>query len=217
MKKIMYSVIGTILLAGGLYGAWKMTSKPTEIKQINFTFSKNDRIKGNKDSKVILIEYSDFQCPACKAYFPLVKQIADTFKDKAAIIYRHFPLPQHQNAQKAAYSAESAGNQGKFWEMHDLLFKNQENWSDKSNIDELLLSYAKELKLDEEQFKKDIASKKIHDKVDTDVSSGQEAGVNSTPSFFLNGEKLDNPSNFETFKKIIEKAVDSQSINKKNM
>lgn len=211
MKKIGYYLVLTIILIGGLFGVWKITSKSTETKPIDFTLTKNDRTKGNKESKVILIEYSDFQCPACKAYFPLVKQIADTFKDKIAIVYRHFPLPQHQNAQKAAYAAEAAGAQGKFWDMHDLLFKNQENWADKSNADEILLSYAKELKLDEEQFKKDKESKAIKEKVNADLSSGQEAQVNSTPSFFLNGEKLDNPQNFEAFKKIIEETIANQN------
>ncbi len=163
-----------------------------------------------------MIEYSDFQCPACKAYSPIAKQIADEFKDKIAFVYRHFPLPQHQNAQKAAYSAESAGNQGKFWEMHDLLFKNQDNWSNKSNADELFLSYAKELKLDEEQFKKDMESKTIKEKIDTDLSNGQKAGVNSTPFFFLNGQKLDNPQNFETFKKIIEEALKEEALKTSN-
>lgn len=211
MKKIGYYLVLTIILIGGLFGVWKITSKPTETKPIHFTLTKNDRTKGNKESKVILIEYSDFQCPACKAYFPLVKQITDTFKDKIVIVYRHFPLPQHQNSQKAAYAAEAAGAQGKFWDMHDLLFKNQENWADKSNADEILLSYAKELKLDEEQFKKDRESKTIKEKVDADLSSGQEAQVNSTPSFFLNGEKLDNPQNFEAFKKIIEETIANQN------
>lgn len=203
MKKLIYSIAWTIILIIGFFGVWKITSKPKSVKRIDFTLTKADRIKGSKNAKAVLIEYSDFQCPACKAYFPIVKKIADSFKDKISIVYRHFPLPQHQNAQKASYAAEAAGNQGKFWEMHDLLFKNQNDWADKSNADALFLSYAKELKLNEEQFKKDIQSKIIRDKVYADVLSGQQAEVNSTPTFFLNGEKLENPSNLDEFKKKI--------------
>jgi protein-disulfide isomerase len=92
--------------------------------------AQDDWVKGNKDSKVIVVEYSDFQCPACAAYFPMVEQVMDEYKDKVAFVYRHFPLTSiHPHAEPMARAAEAAGKQGKFWEMYELIFKNQNAWS----------------------------------------------------------------------------------------
>lgn len=209
-QKILYAIIGIVITVGVLFGVWKMTSKPATPKPTALPLTKEDWVKGKQNAKVILIEYSDFQCPACKAYAPIVKQISKEFNNTIAIVYRHFPLPQHQNAEKAAYVAEAAGAQGKFWEMHDLLFDNQTEWSDKKNPDELLLSYAKELKLDETRFTQDIQSQAVKKKVETDLLSGQTAGVNATPTFFLNGEQFDNPSSFAQFKKKIEEMLNQK-------
>lgn len=94
------------------------------------TITADDWVKGKKDSKVVLVEYSDFQCPACAAYFPMVEQVMDEYKDKVAFVYRHFPLISiHPYAEPMARASEAAGKQGKFWEMYQLIFKNQTAWS----------------------------------------------------------------------------------------
>ena len=167
--------------------------------------SQLDYSKGNREAAVILVEYSDFQCPACAAYYPLVKQLSEEFGDKMVFIYRHFPLSQHQNAESAAVAAEAAGRQGKFWEMHDLIFDNQNEWAKSArwSVEDIFVKYAEKLNLDLEKFKADLDLKEIKQKVSKDLESGVNAKVNGTPTFFLNGKKLSTPRSYEEFKKII--------------
>ena len=104
----------------------------------------------------VLIEYSDFQCPACKAYYPVVSKIADELGTKVQVVYRNYPLSQlHKNARTAASAAEAAGKQGKFWEMHDVLFINQEKWSESKDVKRDFSAYAKAIGLSVEQFTQD--------------------------------------------------------------
>ncbi|MEK7568190.1 MAG: thioredoxin domain-containing protein [Patescibacteria group bacterium] len=174
--------------------------------------SQLDYSKGNREAAVILVEYSDFQCPACAAYYPLVKQLSEEFGDKAVFVYRHFPLSQHQNAEFAAIAAEAAGRQGKFWEMHDLIFNNQNEWakSAKWSVEDIFIKYAEKLNLDLEKFKADLDLKEIKQKVSKDLESGVNAKVNGTPTFFLNGKKLSTPRSYEEFKEIIELIINKQ-------
>jgi len=168
----------------------------------------SDQTKGNSESKVLLVEYGDFQCSACGRYHPLLKQLNQEFGDRIQFVYRHFPLKQtHRNAEPAAFAAEAAGKQGKFWEMHDLIFEGQENWSEKRNAKDTFVEYAKSLDLDMEKFQTDVKSKEIKNKVRNDYSSGIKAGVNSTPTLFLNGKKLRNPRDYEELKKLVEDAL----------
>lgn len=196
-----------------LLGVWQLTApagpKPTASQ---LKLSPNDWVKGNKKAPAILIEYSDFQCPACAAYQPIVKKIAETYRDKIAFVYRHFPLPQHQNAGKAAFAAEAAGRQGKFWEMHDLIFTKQKDWSEHKKAAELFREYAQSLKLNLKQYDADIKSVAIKAKVESDLRSGAKADIKGTPTFFLNGEILDNPGSFEEFKKAIDANLKEKQI-----
>jgi len=165
----------------------------------------NDWVEGSKEAEVVLVEYSDFQCPACKLYSPVVNQLHETYGDQLAIVYRHFPLSQiHLQAELAAQAAEAAGLQGKFWEMHDMLFEHQDDWAENRNARNLFIDYAKQLGLDEGQFKKDLGSKEVKALVKADYLSGVQLQLNSTPSFFLNGEKIDNPAGIEPFKELID-------------
>lgn len=171
-----------------------------------------DQVKGNKDAKVILVEYSDFQCPACASFYPIVKKMSQEFSEKIAFVYRHFPLTQHKNAKPAAYAAEAAGKQGKFWEMHDIIFENQNNWSQEKNAKDLFIKYAQDLGLDIEKFKSDFDSKEISDKIENDYKGGLALKVNGTPSFFLNGKYLDIRSGIisteEKFRQLLQSEVD---------
>lgn len=170
-----------------------------------------DWVKGNKESKSSLIEYSDLECPACKVYHPVVKQLNEEFGDRILFVYRHFPLRNiHPNSDMAAQAAEAAGKQNKFWEMADKLFENQEKWSSEKNPRDLFLEYARSLGLDVEKFARDLDSSQVKDKIEKDYQSAVKAGVNATPTFFLNGTKLDNPRTYEEFKGILEKAVSNK-------
>lgn len=174
--------------------------------------SVTDHAKGNSASALTLVEYSDFQCPACGAYYPLVKQITQEFGEKIHFVYRHFPLQNlHAHAKLAAQAAEAAGLQGKFWEMHDQLFENQKYWSDAENAESVFIGYAGSLGLDIAQFTKDLNTNEVQERVNADYESGISSGVNGTPTFFLNGTKLENPQSYDAFKSLIQNALDGNS------
>lgn len=146
--------------------------------------TKKDHIQGSLSAPIILVEYGDFECSYCGKAYPIVKQIQEKFGDKLAFVFRNYPLQEmHRYAVHAAMAAEAAAVQDKFWQMHDILFENQENLHDES-----LVIYAKKIGLDIAQFEKDFGNKNIVNKIEEDVSSGNKSGVEGTPSFFINGE-----------------------------
>ena len=174
--------------------------------------SSSDWVRGNATSTVALIEYSDFQCPACAQYHPLVKALKDEFGEKVAFGFRHFPLSQsHPNAKTAARAAEAAGLQGKFWEMHDLLFERQAEWAPKPNPKATFISYANELGINTNQFETDIDRDDLDTKINAHYQTGIASGVNATPTFFLNGIKLDNQKSYDDFRRLISQAVETIS------
>lgn len=202
---VLLTIFVIIKLAGSKPPADKTSGQSTSSVNI---ISSSDRVLGNKDAKVTLVEYSDFQCPACGAYYPIVKQLNLELAGRIQFVYRHFPLRQtHANANLAALSAEAAGKQNKFWEMHDMIFENQNKWSGEKNAKDLFVEYAQKLNLDIEKFKIDLDSDEVQEKVTNDYQSGIRLGVNATPTFFLNGTKLQNPASYEAFKKLLEEAI----------
>ena len=210
-KIILWAII-TVAVIGSIFGIIKLASKSQTPDSNNLAITvsavnDNENIKGDKEAATTLIEYSDFQCPACGSYYPIVKKVTEDLGAKVRFAYRHFPLPQHKNAKLAATVAEAAGKQGKFWEMHDLIFQNQSDWSEEKNVAILFAKYAQDIGLDLARFQTDIASDDIKAKIENDYKSGVKAGVNSTPSFFLNGKKMDNPRNYDEFKNAIEQAL----------
>lgn len=166
---------------------------PTSIIQSN-NGSIGDHVFGKTDSKVILFEYADYQCPGCGAAYPATHSIQNLYKDKVAFVFRNFPLTTiHPNALAAASVAEAAGLQGKFWEMHDLLFTQRDGWVNLtvSQRGDTFLSYARQLNLDIDKFTADQASKEVSEKINRDRSLGGKVGVDATPSFFVGSEKMD--------------------------
>lgn len=212
-KTILWTIIAIVII-GSVFGIIKLASKSqvsdSGSNTLALTISAindNENVKGNKEAKVSLIEYSDFQCPACGSYYPILKKVSEDLGEQVRFAYRHFPLPQHKNAKLAATVAEAAGKQNKFWEMHDLIFQNQSDWSEEKNAAIIFAKYAQDLNLDLALFQTDIASDEIKAKIENDYKSGVKAGVNSTPTFFLNGKKLDNPRNYDEFKNAILQAL----------
>ena len=185
-------------------GSAKITP-PLEIDKIN----PNDHVKGLKEgAKVIVIEYADFQCPACRNYYPIMKQLEQEFGGKASFVYSHFPLTGiHMNAEFAARASEAAGKQGKFWEMHDLLFEKQEEWATKGDFMPLFEDYATLVGISVEKFKTDFNSKEVKDLVKGYRNYGNSIGVQSTPTFYINGKKIDNPQSVEAFRILINQAL----------
>lgn len=157
-----------------------------------------DHVYGKADSKVTLIEYADYQCPGCGSEHLKLKAILETYKDKIRFVFRNFPIPSlHANAKAAAGTAEAAGLQNKYWEMHDKIYENQSAWSNLSATERttFFADYAKELGLDVNKFNTDIASQAISDKINYDKSLGDKAAVKGTPSFYLNGTSLNGDIN----------------------
>lgn len=170
---------------------------------------------GTQTAPATLIEYGDFQCPACAAYAEVVRGISDQFGNRLRVVYRHYPLTQiHPNATRAAYATEAAGMQNMFWEMHDLLFERQGQWSNlpASAAEETFLNYAIELGLDGAQFKEDVESDAVRDKVAADTRSGNQLGVRGTPSFYLNGVKIDNPGSAQAFIDLIDAEIGDAQV-----
>jgi len=176
---------------------------PTEPVELRST----DWIKGAKDARVVLIEYSDFQCPSCARYHPVIQKLLAEFGDRIRFAYRHFPLRQHSHADEAARAAEAAGQQGKFWEMYDLIFDGQTTWDNLPEAQETFTGYARQLGLDMNRFKSDMDSAEVRKRVEEDRRSGSRLYLEGTPTFFLNGVAIQNPQGYDEFRNIIEQAI----------
>ncbi|MCA9308845.1 thioredoxin domain-containing protein [Candidatus Saccharibacteria bacterium] len=208
-------IILTVVVVGliGLFFVVKKDDTSTKVSvdgDVNKVL-KTDHVRGNKEAKVVLIEFGDFQCPGCGAAYPVIKSLESTYGDDVAFVFRHFPLTQaHPNAFAAARAAEAAGEQGKFFEMHDKLFESQTIWGQSTdNQQELFEGYAKELNLNMDKFKKDYASEEVASRINQDRSIGQQDfDVKATPTFVLNGKKLDpSPKNQSAFAKLLEDTI----------
>jgi len=154
--------------------------------------------------KVEILKYSDYQCPACRVYHGANQQLKEEYGDMIEITYRHFPLDGFQYSRLAAHSVEAARNQGKYNEMHELIFDYQDTWSS-GGAREHFIDFAEQLDLDMEQFEADLESEEIHRLVESQKQEGVRRTVRSTPTYFINGQKLQqNPQNIEQFKSIVE-------------
>lgn len=206
LKRSLVWVGVAALIGGSVWGLTKINIPSPEVQSAILldAVSPNDWVNGGKEAKAILVEYSDFQCPACRAYYPIVEQLIKEQGANFKFVYRHFPLPQHANAKGAAYTAEAAGKQGKFWEMYNMIFEHQAEWASvgANGADKMFLSYATSLNLNIEQFERDRKSDEIKNKVEGDYQSGIRAKVNATPTFFLNGKQIQ-PRSYEDFVNLI--------------
>ncbi len=199
------------IFAGLLFAGKKQANAPTSNG--NSSVQASNHVQGKGTTGVVLVEYGDFQCPACGAYYPIVKQVKQKFGDQITFQFRNFPLIQiHQNAMAAHRAAEAANKQNKFFEMHDMLYERQKSWEQVTNPMPIFESYAQELGLNVGQFKSDVSSSAINDIIQADIREGQALKATSTPTFVLNGKKLDtNPRDFESFSKLIEDAIKAKS------
>jgi protein-disulfide isomerase len=148
-------------------------------------------VRGNPEAAVTLEEFADFQCPPCGQFAPFAEELLREYDSRLRIVFRNFPLPAHEHAREAAMAAEAAGFQGRFWEMHDTLYREQSAWSKAPNARELFESYAGTLGLDMDQFKKDMDSDKARERVDSDHGLGNSLGVKVTPTLFINNRPVE--------------------------
>lgn len=158
-------------------------------------------------AKVTLLEYSDFQCPACEAYYPVVEHVLASTTVPVEFVYRHFPLPQHANAPITAQASEAAALQGKFWEMYGLIFANHAEWTELADPTDVLAGYAQRVGLNVPKFKADLTSQAVKDMVLADVKADNKLGLFQTPTFFVNGKMIQNPQSYEQFNSVLQAAA----------
>ena len=206
---IIIALIVVVVLGVAIFNSKKETANnPTSTNATN-------HLKGKADSTVKLVEYGDFQCPACYSYYPVVKQVAAEYGDRVSVQFRNFPLSIHLNARAASRAAEAASKQGKFWEMHDLLFENADpngktGWVSSNAPTTFFNTFAKEIGIDVEQFKTDFASNEINSRVNADLAAGEKLGVEGTPTFFLDGKKISVNASIDEFRKALDAALAKQ-------
>jgi len=208
-KRIIFWVCFAIILILIVWGLIVAMGKPVTQTGISGTapeVTAVDHVAGATSTSVsTLIEYSDFQCPACKSYYPLVEKLMSEASTTVRLVYRHYPLPQHQNALLAARASEAASLQGKFWDMYRLLFENQETWDELSDTSarNVFSGYAEQLSLDLTRYAADLDSAAVKSRISADQDAAQAIGVNSTPTFFVNGKAVVTPSTYDQFKALV--------------
>lgn len=202
-KILMGIVAVSVILVIGAVFFLAQPEKPVIISQE--TLVKEDSLKiASEGAKLTIVEFGDFQCPACKAAHPGLKQVLSEYPGQVNFVYRHYPLPMHANAKLAAAAVEAANKQGKVWEMYDKVFSNQEDWANEADPTNKFKQYASELGINAEQLNADMKDSAITDKINNDIADGNTSGVNSTPTFFFNNELYRGGISYSDFKAAIE-------------
>lgn len=161
--------------------------------------------------KVVITEYSDYQCPACAYFHPIVEKLKENMSDEVQVELRYFPLNSHRYAALAARAAQAAKNQDKFHEMHSMLFENQDRWSKSSNPATEIVNYAREIGLDMDQFTNDLNAGETQEIVMEQKQEGADMGVSSTPTFYIDGEEVDPlPKTYEEFEALVQKRLEEK-------
>ena len=205
MSKQFWGVIAVILLifAGVfVFGSNKSAAPGKTAGNSQLT----EHIEGQGKSGVTLVEYGDYECPYCAEYYPIVKQVVAEFNQQIYFQFRNFPLVNiHQNAFASARAAEAAGLEGKFWEMHDMLYdsSNWQQWSTSSDPTPYFDQYAQEIGLNAAQFKQNFASNKVNNLINADMAEGNRLGISGTPAFFLDGKQVKIAATVQDFEKVI--------------
>ncbi len=166
-----------------------------------------DHIQGPTEATVTLVEYGDYECPYCGAAYPIIKEVQSRMGERLRFVFRNFPITtSHPHAEQAAETAEAAASQGRFWQMHDLLYENQRRLRDPD-----LRDYAERLVLDVERFDRELAEHVHAARVREDFMSGVRSGVNGTPTFYINGARHDDSYDVETMLAALERAAAADS------
>jgi protein-disulfide isomerase len=211
MNKSFMWIVGVIVIFVAFLGSavYFKNSSTNGLPIPGIAVETYDHVRGS--GSVVLIEYSDFQCPACKAYFPVVEQLLKDYGSKITFVYRNFPLAQHRNSLTSARAAEAAGKQGKFWEMYEKLFPTQDTWGELAEVDSIFQGYAKDLGLDSAKFNLDYNDANLKAKILNDYKSGVNLGVQGTPTFYINGKKINSPQGIDEFKQLVDQALSETS------
>lgn len=208
-------IIVALMIIAGIASSGKSSQVVPYVGTQTAAITADDHTKGTTTAKVSVIEYGDFQCPACGAYEPVMEKLEAAYGDKVLFVFRNFPLYQvHKNASISAQAAEAAGLQGKYWEMHDLLYQKQAEWSETptdSVVANYFDKYAASLGLDIKKFNTDIQSNAVRDRIQQDVNTATTAQVDHTPTFFINLTQIQNPNGYDAFKAVLDAALASST------
>jgi len=167
---------------------------------LHIPVNEGDQKQGSMDSSVVLVEYGDYECPHCGAAYPIIKQLQSHFGRELLFIFRNFPLSEiHPHALMAAYVAEAAGLQRKFWKLHDLIYENQADLSQRR-----LITLAESAGVEVDKLLKDMSSFPVIEKVENDMEGGARSGVNGTPTFFINGNRYNGYHDFDSLKQALD-------------
>ena len=179
-----------------------ITEEAAEAPEI-LDVRENDWAKGNPDAGVVIVKYSDFQCPACRFYASFDHHVSQELDDEVLFVRRFFPLRSFQFSRLAAQYAEAAGRQGQFWEMHDLLYINQQNWS-RGDAESIFRQFAEELGLNIDQLQEDLNDPEIMERIEADYTDGQQLGIRGVPTIYINGEQVQLPNSVDAYRDLIE-------------
>src|SRR5216110_1470699 len=198
MKRYLpFVIVVVVALIAFASGTMLYRAKRPQVKNIPESQSVSARsdasahVRGNPEAPVTLEEFGDFQCPPCGQFAGFAEQLLKEYDSRLRVVFRNFPLSGHEHAREAALAAEAAGLQGKFWEMHDTLYREQETWSKAPNARELFESYAGTIGLNVDQFKKDMDSDKVRERIDSDRALADSLGIKVTPTLFINNHPVD--------------------------
>lgn len=198
---IIFAAI-VVLLFGGLVVYSRSTNPSVDVSNVdtNSIIAASDQngniadhTFGKADSKVVLVEYGDFQCISCYNAHPNIKEITEDYEDRVVFVFRNFPLTSiHPNARAAAAAVEAAGLSGKYWEMHNAIFESKNDWENLNGDQrtDFFVNKAKGLDIDEAKFKEDLAGTAVNQKISFDQALGKKLNVTGTPTFYLQGEKI---------------------------
>ena len=209
-KIVLGVLVATVLIIAGaaMFSSTRQTATttgPVAVSNPERLVSDTAPVLGPEDAKVTFVEFGDFECPACGAVHPILQQVKEANKDKSVrFVYRHYPLPQHANADLAAQASVAAQQQGKFWEYHDLLFENQ-NSLEREDLEK----YAQELGLDMDAFKAALDEKAHSDVISKDKADGNAVKVRGTPSIFVNNTQYVGDYSVDAFQAAIDEALAS--------
>jgi len=195
-RRLPFLIVAVVALATIGSGAMLYRAKRPQLQAIPEKLSaKADagsaHVRGNPDAPVTLEEFADFQCPPCGSFAGFGEELLKEYDSRLRIVFRNFPLALHEHAREAALAAEAAGLQGRFWEMHDVLYREQANWSKAPNARELFESYAGTIGLNLDQFRKDMDGEKARERVDGDHARGESLGITVTPTLYINNQPVD--------------------------
>lgn len=215
IKTVIGIVFATVVIIGGGIFLWQRGNPTDSLGQKIATHPEalvrsDSHIIGKTGSKVTVVEFGDYQCPACGLAYPVVKKMLETYKDnpEVSFVFRNYPLLSvHPNAEISAEAAEAAAKQGKFWEMHEMLYEHQNDWAELPNPISVFEQYANTIGIDGTKLKADLDAHSLSTVVEADQADGDKLGINSTPTFFVNNVEITQVPSFDTLDQMIKKAL----------